>query len=184
MALVLLLAVNLARSGEEPAEASLRIVPLVTSTPLTGTGVGVSTSYLYSLGDTASESQLQVGGQYSNTESITLFIRNNAFFKNNDIFPAGHFRARYLNGAQTEYRYVIDGTPYKLTAFARVAALQGGSYGDGDSGQERDDDGTYWAGGIGLRYSIQRRTGVDLRLDLVTTSENAESVYLTLNQAF
>ena len=27
-------------------------------------------------------------------------------------------------------------------------------------------------------------TGVDLRLDLVTTSENEESVYLTLNQAF
>ena len=351
MALVLLLSVlNPARSVEGPDEASLRIVPLVTSTPLTGTGVGVSASYLYSLDDTASKSQLQVGGQYSNTESVTLFIRNNAFFKNNNIisntailpakinsefdgengedveyeiksilvtqkllfrvrddfyaggrvfykkaeyspnnaaggdflisngivdqnnggvgvavswdsrenkyfprtshwvdidadsspsllgaedsyerltinaryygpglrdsdvwahqffgqyasektpdgdlptlsgksvlrgFPAGQFRARYLNGGQTEYRYVIDGTPYKLTAFAGVATLHGGSY--GDSGQERDDDGIYWAGGIGLRYAIQRRTGVDLRLDLVTTSENAESVYLTLNQAF
>ncbi len=36
----------------------------------------------------------------------------------------------------------------------------------------------------GMRYAIQRRTGVDLRLDLVTTSENDESVYITLNQAF
>ena len=63
-----------------------------------------------------------------------------------------------------------------------MAKLDGGSYGSG--GEERDDDDTYWAGGVGLRYAIQRRTGVDLRLDLVTTSENEESVYITLNQAF
>ena len=97
-------------------------------------------------------------------------------------FPAGQFRARYLAGAQTEYRYVLEGTAYKLTAFAGVAHLSGGSGGDGVG--ERDDDGTYWAGGVGLRYAIQRRTGVDLRLDVVTTSENEESIYLTLNQAF
>jgi hypothetical protein len=336
--------------SDQPAERALRVVPLLTSTPLTGTGVGLSTSYLYKLDDTASKSQLQVGGQYSNTDSVTLFIRNNAFFSGNDIisntailpgktnsefdgdgeeevkykieslllsqkllfrvkdyfyaggrvfykkaeyspnnaagrdflfengivdqenggigaavswdsrenkyfprnsfwtdidadiapsslgaedsygrltinaryygpglrssdvwahqlfgqyasektpdgdlptlsgksilrgFPAGQFRARFLNGGQTEYRYVLDNTPFKLTAFAGIASLHGGSHGEG--GRERDDDGTYWAGGIGLRYAIQRRTGVDLRLDLVTTSENEESVYLTLNQAF
>ena len=76
----------------------------------------------------------------------------------------------------------MEGTPYKITAFVGVASLEGGSF--GSEGQQRDDDGTYWAGGIGMRYAIQRRTGVDLRLDLVTTSENEESVYLTLNQAF
>lgn len=335
---------------QEPEEKALRIVPLVTSTPLTGTGVGLSTSYLYRLHESASKSQLQVGGQYSNTDSITLFIRNNAFFKGNDIisntailpakinsefdgedgedvrykiesllvsqkllfrvkndfyaggrvfykdsqytgkneagddflyengivdqknggagaslswdsrknkyfprnsfwvdidadaapswlgaedsyarftinaryygpglrtqdvwahqffgqyasektpdgdlptlsgksilrgFPAGQFRARYMTGGQTEYRYVLEGTPFKLTTFAGIARLDGGSYGEGD--RKREDDGTYWAGGIGLRYAIQRKTGVDLRLDLVTTSENEESVYLTLNQAF
>lgn len=334
----------------QPTEKALRVVPLLTSTPLTGTGVGLSTSYLYATDEDSSKSQLQVGGQYSDTHSVTLFLRNNAFFKGNSIisntailpgktnsefdddngeevrykiesvlvtqkllfrmkdsfyaggrvfyknseyspnnvagkdflfnngivdqengglggslswdsrankyfprnsywvdvdvdavptwlgadddygrltlnaryygpalresdvwahqfygqyasdktpdgdlptlsgksilrgFPAGQFRARYMTGAQTEYRYILENTPFKLTAFAGAAQLQGGSYGSG--GRERDDDGTYWAGGIGLRYAIQRRTGVDLRLDLVTTSENEESVYLTLNQAF
>jgi hypothetical protein len=317
---------------------------------LTGTGVGLATSYLYRLDETSSKSQLQVGGQYSNTRSVTLFIRNDAFFRNNDIisntailpaktnsefdgkdgeeikyqirtflvtqkllfrmrnnfyaggrvfykksdyspknaagedfiesngivdqnnggfsgalswdsrqnkyfprrsywvdidadaaptflgaddsyyrltinaryygaglrdadvwahqffgqyasektpdgdlptlsgksilrgFPAGQFRARFMNGGQTEYRYILKDTPFKFTAFAGIAWLEGGSY--GNAGQERDDDGFYWAGGVGLRYAIQRRTGVDLRLDLVTTSENEESIYLTLNQAF
>ncbi len=335
---------------QETEEKALRIVPLVTSTPLTCTGVGLSTSYLYKWDENSSKSQLQVGGQYSNTDSVTLFIRNNAFFRGNDIisntailpaktnsefdgkdgeevkykiesflvsqkllfrvknafyaggrvfyknsqytgkneagddflyengivdqkngglggalswdtrenkyfprnsfwvdidadsapswlgaehsylrvtinaryygpglrpqdvwahqlfgqyasektpdgdlptlsgksilrgFPAGQFRARYLTGGQTEYRYVLEGTPFKITAFAGLAQLDGGSYGEG--GRNRDDDGTYWAGGFGLRYAIQRKTGVDLRLDLVTTSENEESVYLTLNQAF
>jgi hypothetical protein len=345
---------SMAQAGEEmtkssPEEKALRIVPLLTSTPLTGTGVGLAASYLYGLDDTSSKSQLQVGGQYSNTHSVTAFIRNNAFFRNNDIisttailpaktnsefdeedgevkyqirsfligqkllfrmhnnfyaggrvfykkadyspknaagedfiesngivdqsnggfggalswdsrenryfpresywvdvdldaapsflgaddsyyrltinaryyaaglreadvwahqffgqyasektpdgdlptlsgksilrgFPAGQFRARFMNGGQTEYRYVLEDTPFKFTAFAGIAWLEGGSY--GNAGQERDDDGFYWAGGIGLRYAIQRRTGVDLRLDLVTTNENEQSIYLTLNQAF
>jgi hypothetical protein len=110
------------KNGDESGatEKALRIVPLLTSTPLTGTGVGLSASYLYQL-DESSKSQLQIGGQYSNTDSVTLFVRNNSFF---------------------------------------------------------NDDG------IGLRYAIQSRTGLDLRLDVVTTSENEESVYLTLNQAF
>ncbi|MEH6584893.1 MAG: hypothetical protein V7754_23475, partial [Halioglobus sp.] len=67
-------------------------------------------------------------------------------------------------------------------AFAGTAELDGGSYGQGE--RTRDDDGWYYAGGVGVRYAIQRRTGVDLRLDLVTTSENEESIYITLNQAF
>ena len=54
----------------------------------------------------------------------------------------------------------------------------------GQGGRERDDDGTYWAVGVGGRYAIQSKTGVDLRLNLVTTSENEQSVYLALNQAF
>jgi hypothetical protein len=352
---ILLLSTQITVAGGKTVETqaeekALRVVPLLTSTPLTGTGVGLATSYLYRLDDTASKSQLQVGGQYSDTKSVTLFIRNNAFFKNNDIiantailpaktnsefdddsgkevkykiksflvsqkllfrvlnnfyaggrvfykkaeyspnnasggdflrengivdqenggigaavswdtrenkyfprnsywvdldvdaapsslgaddnynwltlnaryygpgfrdadvwahqffgqyasektpdgdlptlsgksvlrgFPAGQFRARYLNGAQTEYRYVLENTAYKFIAFAGIAKLDGGS--NGNAGKERDDDGNYWAAGLGLRYAIQRRTGVDLRLDLVTTSEDEESIYLTLNQAF
>ena len=38
--------------------------------------------------------------------------------------------------------------------------------------------------GVGGRYAIQSKTGVDLRLDFVTTSESEQSVYLALNQAF
>jgi outer membrane protein assembly factor BamA len=348
--LVLPLAIAMAQESDPAEEKALRIVPLLTSTPLTGTGVGLSASYLYQVDEASAKSQLQVGGQYSNTDSITLFIRNNSFLRgdsiisntailpartnsefedaelgntryridaflvtqkllfrvaesfyagghlyykstehspNNDAgreflikngivdqdngglgasvswdsrenkyfprdawwvdvdvtvaptwfgadrdyglvtinaryygpalreadvwahqlfgqyasehtpdgdlptlsgksmlrgFPAGQFRARNLTGVQTEYRYVLEGTPYKLIAFAGVANLSGGSSGDGVG--ERDDDGTFWAGGIGLRYAIQQRTGVDLRLDLVTTSEKEESAYLTLNQAF
>ena len=97
-------------------------------------------------------------------------------------FPAGQFKARYLTGVQTEYRYQLGDAPFKFIAFVGAAELDGGSY--GQDGRERDDDGWYYAGGVGIRYAIQRRTGVDLRLDLVTTSENEESVYLTLNQAF
>jgi hypothetical protein len=350
LALALPLASAMAQESAPAEEKALRIVPLLTSTPLTGTGVGLSASYLYQVDEASAKSQLQVGGQYSNTDSITLFIRNNAFLRGNGIisdtailpartnsefedaelgntkyrintflvsqkllfrvaesfyaggtlfynntehnpnnaageeflikngivdldnggfgasvswdsrenkyfprdafwvdvdvtavpkwlgadrdygnvtinaryygpalrksdvwahqlfgqyasndtpdgdlptlsgksmlrgFPAGQFRARNLTGAQTEYRYVLEGTPFKVTAFAGVAKLSGGSSGDGVG--QRDDDGTYWAGGAGLRYAIQRRTGVDLRLDLVTTSQNEESVYLTLNQAF
>ena len=97
-------------------------------------------------------------------------------------FAAGQFKARFLTGFQTEYRYQIVATPFRLIAFAGATLLDGGSYGQG--GRERHDDGWYSAGGVGARYAIQRRTGVDIRFDLVTTSENEESIYLTLNQAF
>ncbi len=69
-----------------------------------------------------------------------------------------------------------------MNAFVGVAQFAGGSFGQDD--RERDDDGTYWAAGVGGRYAIQSETGVDLRLDLVTISENEQSVYLALNQAF
>ena len=97
-------------------------------------------------------------------------------------YPAGQFRARSLSGFQTEYRYQMVNKPFRLIVFGGVARLSGGSFGQG--GRERDDDGTYWAAGVGARYAIQSKTGVDLRLDLVTTSENEQSVYLALNQAF
>lgn len=91
-------------------ESALRIVPLITSSPLMGAGLGAAASYL------------------------------------------------------------------------GVANLNGGSFGEGD--QSRHDDGWYSAGGIGSFYAIQQRTGVDLRLDLVTTSENEHSLHLMLNQSF
>jgi hypothetical protein len=97
-------------------------------------------------------------------------------------YPAGQFKAKYLTGVQTEYRYQIVDRPFRLIGFAGVAQLSGGSFGQGD--RERDDNGSYWAAGVGVRYAIQSKTGVDLRLDFVTTSEDEQSVYLALNQAF
>ena len=87
-----------------------------------------------------------------------------------------------MSGFQTEYRYQIVNKPFRLIAFGGVAQLAGGSF--RQEGRVRDDDGTYWAAGVGGRYAIQSNTGVDLRLDIVTTSENEQSVYLALNQAF
>ena len=331
-------------------ESNLRIVPLLTSSPLLGAGLGAEASYLYDTGrGESSKSQLRVGGQYSNTDSYNMFVKNSAFFYhnamisttlgtfshvNNDFqeegksiqyntrtlflstllmyelkddfylggyvsykkleynalntdgadfllsngivgeksaglgvavsydtrkskyyprdalwlslrvnanpqslgaennyystivdaryyakglrsedvwawqfygqyssektpdtglptlsgksllrgFPSGQFKARYLSGVQTEYRYKITHTKYKLVAFYGVASLNGGSY--GTNGNSREDDGIYSSGGIGLRYAIQAKTGVDLRLDLVATSENQQALYLMFNQSF
>ena len=71
-------------SGEK-TEKPLRVVPLITSTPLTGTGIGAAASYLYDVGEDSATSQLQAGAQYSNTDSITTFVRNNAFLKANTV---------------------------------------------------------------------------------------------------
>ena len=97
-------------------------------------------------------------------------------------FPAGQFKAKYLSGAQTEYRYTIKQSKFRVTAFFGVANLSGGSYGIDD--RSRHDDGWYSAGGIGARYKIQPITGIDLRLDFVRISEGENAVYLMLNQAF
>lgn len=331
-------------------EKALKVVPLITSSPLMGFGAGLAVSYLYNTDEgISSNSQLQVGGQYSNTKSYSVFIRNNAWFKNNAIlsstnilpssinneftsngeevaynvntllisellvfriaqsvylggpvsykrieyeanneagadfmlkngfqdentggiglassydtrknkyypssatwvslsinanpswlgamdnyyslildaryyakgftnedvwawqfygqfgsdktpdsglptlsgksllrgFPAGQFKARYLSGAQTEYRYTIKDSRFRITGFFGIANLAGGSY--GLDGRSRDDDGWYSAEGLGVRYALQHKTGVDLRLDLVRTSEDEYALYLMLNQAF
>jgi outer membrane protein assembly factor BamA len=97
-------------------------------------------------------------------------------------FPAGQFKARFQSGVQTEYRYTLGDTRFRFTGFFGVANLTGGSV--GLEGNSRQDDGWYSAGGVGVRYRLQPVTGVDLRLDLVRTSEGANSVYLMLNQAF
>lgn len=97
-------------------------------------------------------------------------------------FPSGQFRAKYLSGGQAEYRYQVQNTRFRLTSFVGGAKLQGGS--EGVDGNSRDDDGNYFAYGFGVRYILQPKTGVDLRLDFVRTSVNENSMYLLLNQAF
>ena len=351
--LVVVLSVPFAGMAQDSTrtEKALSVVPLITSTPLLGFGLGLSTSYLYYVGDeNSSKSQLQVGGQYSNTQSLSLFAKNNAWFRGNDIllstninysdinneftsdgeevkyaigtflvrellmfrlsdgpyylggevmyrdlsyrpnntageaflydngildersggfgvtfsfdnrankyypsdalwinskinafpeilgaldnyftlvvdgryyakgfskfdvwawhlygqyssantpdaglpslsgktllrgFPAGQFKARYLTGGQSEYRYTIGDSRFRLIGFFGIANLSGGSL--GVDGRSRTDDGWYWAGGLGARYTLQPKTGIDLRLDIVTTNENVQSLYLKLNQSF
>ena len=97
-------------------------------------------------------------------------------------FPAGQFKAKYMTGAQSEYRYTLGESRFRITGFYGLANLSGGSYGIDD--RSRDDDGWYSAGGVGLRYKLQQITGVDLRLDFVRTSIGENAVYLMLNQAF
>ena len=65
-------------------EKAFAIVPLITSTPLMGVGFGLTTSYLYQ-GDKsqASKSQLNAGGQYTTTESYSVFATNNLWLRDN-----------------------------------------------------------------------------------------------------
>ncbi|MGL1888099.1 MAG: BamA/TamA family outer membrane protein [Reichenbachiella sp.] len=97
-------------------------------------------------------------------------------------YPSGQFKAKYQTGGQTEYRYTINNSRFRLVGFFGLANLSGGSYGvDGNS---RQDNGWYTSEGLGLRYKLQQVTGVDIRLDFVHTSEQDLSFYLKLNQAF
>lgn len=350
--MIMLLLVTASGFGQDSTktEKAFKIVPLITSSPLMGFGFGAAASYLYTTdAGVSSKSQLQVGGQYSNTKSFSVFVKNNAWFNDNrtlsstiitysginnefnsdgndveynvntfiltelllfkvaeniylggplkyknikykanneagedflfdngfqnenslglgasssydtrknkyypsdaalfslninanpswlgavdsyysfivdaryyakgfsdkDVwawqfygqyssektpdsglptlsgksllrgFPAGQFKAKYMSGAQTEYRYTISKSRFRITSFLGVANLAGGSY--GIEGRSRADDGWYSAGGLGLRYMLQQLTGVDLRLDYVRTSQGDNAVYLMLNQAF
>ena len=52
-------------------------------------------------------------------------------------------------------------------------------------GNNRDEDnGLYYGAGVGLRYAIQQKAGVDLHLDVVTNNDGETSVYVGVNQAF
>lgn len=98
-------------------------------------------------------------------------------------FPMGKYKARFLTAFQSEYRYQFTGTKYRAVAFAGVANLAGGSAGTG-TGNRDNNNGWYYSGGVGLRYAIQQKSGVDLRVDIVTTNDHEQSVYIGLNQAF
>ncbi len=99
-------------------------------------------------------------------------------------FPIGKYKARYLTAAQTEYRYQIPDTKYRAVVFAGGAQLAGGSVGDGEGNNRDENNGFYYSGGVGLRYAIQQKAGVDLHLDLATSNDGEFSVYVGVNQAF
>lgn len=98
-------------------------------------------------------------------------------------FPLGKYKARYLTAFQSEYRYQFVDTNYRAVVFAGIANLSGGSSGT-ESGSREENNGYYYSGGVGVRYAIQKRSGVDLRVDIVITNDNEQSIYVGLNQAF
>jgi len=124
----------------------------------------------------------QVFGQYSSSKTPDSGLPTLSGRSLLRGYPSGQFKAKYQTGGQTEYRYTINNSRFRVVGFFGLANLSGGSYGIDDN--SRDNDGWYTAEGIGIHYILQQITGVDLRLDFVHTSEGQLSFYLKLNQAF
>jgi len=98
-------------------------------------------------------------------------------------FAAGQFKARYMSVYQTEYRYQLDDTKFRFVGFAGVANLAGGSVGEGGGNRDKDN-GNYASAGLGVRYTIQEKAGIDYRVDFAYTSTDEYGLYATVNQAF
>jgi hypothetical protein len=200
-------------SEAEPAEKALRIVPLLTSTPLTGTGVGLSTSYLYRMDEASSKSQLQMGGQYSNTDSLTLFVRNNAFFNGNAIISNTAILPAEINsefdeegGEEVHYKIKSILVSQKLLFRMRGNFYAGGRvfYKDveyspnnaaGEDFLQRNGIVDQENGGVGASVSMDSRANkyfprdsywVDIDADLAPSSLGAEDSYqrLTVNARY
>jgi len=99
-------------------------------------------------------------------------------------FPIGKYKARFMTAFQTEYRYQVPDTKYRAVAFAGGAELAGGSIGDGQGNNRDEDNGFYYSAGVGLRYAIQQKAGVDLHLDIAMNNDDEVSIYVGVNQAF
>ena len=98
-------------------------------------------------------------------------------------FASDQYKARLLTALQTEYRYQIKDSRYRLTAFAGFANLSLGSKGTA-SGNRDSNNGNYYSGGMGIHYILNEELGVDYRVDLVAASTGEYSVYANINQAF
>lgn len=107
-------------------------------------------------------------------------------------FAVGQYKARYMSAFQTEYRYQIENTSFRLAAFAGIANLSGGSKGKiveiPDIGKiesnRNSNNGNYYSGGIGVRYTLQKEAGVDFRVDFAYTSKDEAAIYAQINQSF
>ncbi len=98
-------------------------------------------------------------------------------------FPIGLHKARNMLAAQGEYRYRIEGTRFRATAFAGYAHLSGGSAGN-ETGNRDNDNGSYYSGGVGVHYILAPKQQLDYRVNVAYTNEGELSVYASLNQAF
>lgn len=98
-------------------------------------------------------------------------------------FPMGQYKARTMTAFQGEYRYQIEKTRFRLAGFGGYAHLSHGSKGT-QSGNRDSDNGDYYSGGVGVRYTLQKKQGLDYRIDLVTTNKGEQSIYASINQPF
>lgn len=98
-------------------------------------------------------------------------------------FVIGEYKARNMLATQAEYRYKITNSDFRLTAFGGYALLTGGSAGT-DLGNRDVDNGSYYSGGIGVHYIIQKKQNIDYRIDFAVTNTNDYGVYANINQAF
>jgi hypothetical protein len=98
-------------------------------------------------------------------------------------FPIGKYKTRYMTALQSEYRYSISNTRFRLTLFGGYANLSGGSKGT-ELGNRDRDNGDYYSGGGGVHYILSEKYGLDYRLDIAYSSDDETSIYANLNQAF
>ncbi len=98
-------------------------------------------------------------------------------------FPSGLYKARHMVAGQGEYRYRINATRFRLTAFAGYANLSGGSKGT-NTGNRDNDNGSYYSGGVGVHYILVEERKIDYRINVAYTNDHEASVYVNINQAF
>jgi hypothetical protein len=98
-------------------------------------------------------------------------------------FPIGKYKTRYMSAFQSEYRYTIKQSRFRIVPFAGYANLSGGSKGT-QTGNRDKDNGNYYSGGIGVHYILEQKHQLDYRVDVVYSSDDEASIYASLNQAF
>ena len=126
---------------------------------------------------------LQLYVQYGSENTSDPALPGLGFYNILRGFPNDQYKARLLSAIQTEYRYQINESRYRLTAFAGFANLSLGSKGTA-SGNRDSNNGNYYSGGMGIHYILNEKLGVDYRVDLVSASTGEYSVYANINQAF
>jgi len=98
-------------------------------------------------------------------------------------YPIGKYKARYMNAFQTEYRYTILKTNFRIAPFVGYANLSGGSKGT-EAGNRDGDNGNYYSGGMGVHYILATKYQLDYRIDVAYSNDDEVSVYASINQAF
>ena len=126
---------------------------------------------------------LQAFGQYSSSDTpdgALAALGSRSILRG---FSIGQYKARNMVAAQGEYRYQITNTDFRLAAFGGYANLSGGSKGT-QIGDREADNGNYYSGGVGVRYTIQEKQGIDYRVDFAATNTDDYAIYANINQAF